>query len=66
MHHGRSHGGGPLAGRFTGGVRTHSLALPNSGAPSVAARWGHLHQPPQDAGAHVIERPQDLMALLRP
>jgi hypothetical protein len=39
---------------------------PSSGAPSVAARWGHLHQPPQDAGAHVIERPQDLMALLRP
>ena len=51
---------------YLGDAPTDLEAARRSGALLLAAGWGHLHQPPHDAGAHVIERPQDLMALSRP
>lgn len=49
---------------YLGDAPTDLEAARRSGVLPLAAGWGHLHQPPDDAGSHVIEHPQDLMALL--
>jgi phosphoglycolate phosphatase-like HAD superfamily hydrolase len=48
---------------YIGDAPTDLEAARRSGALPLAAGWGHLHQPPADAVAQVIEHPTDLLAL---
>ena len=54
-----------VACAYLGDAPTDLQAARASGALPLAAGWGHLHRSPEDDGVHVIDRPEDLLTLLR-